>query len=150
MYGSAPLSDYLLILENLDYKKFAQFKDNFFKNLTFQWLICGHLTQERALHLCDIALDSLNYRPINRDDILLYQQLVKLPSRSVHNFDKGRVEDKDLEIWKEVNSGDNPNPNSCCFSYFQSDTKTYKNAAVMRILVELLKEPCFNVLRTQE
>lgn len=89
MFGSPPISEYIRVMEEMSYAKFKRFKEKFFKNLSFQWLICGHLTEERALKLCDIALESLDHRPIDRDELLLYQQLIKLPDRSVHDFDKG-------------------------------------------------------------
>lgn len=78
--------------------------------------------------------------------------MIKLPNRSVFEYDKAKLLVKD-DFAAELESaatGDKPNPNSCCFSYFQTSEKTYQRSALMRILFELLKEPCFNQLRTQE
>lgn len=116
MYGSPPIGDYINIMENLQYEKFKNFKQKFFRNLRFEWLVCGHLTEKRAVELCDIALQSIDHRAIERDDLHYYQQMVKIPNKTVFDFDKAKLLTPIYTA--EKSSNEKANPNSCCCSYF--------------------------------
>jgi len=89
---------------------FLKFKDKFLKTIRFEGLIGGHLTQEDAKRMCSIISDSIVYKPLNPDDVILSSKLTKLPENSVHNFD----------LENPVPEGENPqiNPNSCVRVYF--------------------------------
>lgn len=72
MYGDPPIREYINIMENLTYEEFNEFKTRFFRNLRFEWLVCGHLTQERALNICDTALQSIDHKSLDKDELLTY------------------------------------------------------------------------------
>jgi len=100
------------------------------------WLIQGHLTEENALNMVDVAENSLAYTRISKDDIN-YNRLVKLNDRSVYNLERSNF--------------NADNPNSACQAIFCHAFDTDKEEyAVARVLSDFLSEPTFNTLRTQE
>ena len=130
------------VLESVTYEKFVAFKGAFMRNLRFEGLICGHIDESRAKNICDAINSSIEHFPLNSDDILQFRQMVKLPEKSVNNF----------EETNPLPAGENPqiNPNSAIQSYFQEGEKTYAKAGLLRVLFGLIKEPAFNQLRTNE
>ena len=45
----------------IDYDQILKFKQNFLKTLRFEWLVCGHLLEENAIEICDIALKNIEH-----------------------------------------------------------------------------------------
>ena len=58
------------------------------KTFKFKWLIQGHLTQDQALGVCDMVKKSLVYEDLHEDDMLQFNLMIKLPDRSVFNYEK--------------------------------------------------------------
>lgn len=50
--------------EDVTFEKFMSFKDQFAKNLRFEWLIHGHITKEEALKMSNQTRKLMNYTPI--------------------------------------------------------------------------------------
>ena len=84
------------------------------------WLIQGHLTEDDALKMVEVAEKSLDYTRINKDDIN-YTRLVKLKDRSVYNLEHSNM--------------NADNPNSACEAIFSHTYDTDKEEyAVARVL----------------
>ena len=86
LYGDPTIQEKIDILMDIDFEKFMDFKSKFFRNLKYKWFIFGHLNQERALKIFETAQSSITLNTtISEDDVKIYQ-MVKLPSKSVHNL----------------------------------------------------------------
>ena len=109
-YGHPSFKDEIKEIENITYEDFLSFKAKFMKTMKFQWLIQGHLDKEQALELCDIARNSVSFKDMDEDDMLQFNLMVKLPDRTVFNYEKVN----------ESPEGQNqkPNPNSAIQVYF--------------------------------
>ena len=75
------------------------------RNLQFQWLISGHLNEEKALEICQEVKNCIKYNEISADDITPTDLMIKMPDKSVH----------DVIHENEIPDGDitRVNPNSC-------------------------------------
>lgn len=57
----------------IDYDQILKFKQNFLKTLRFEWLVCGHLLEENAIEICDIALKNIDHQILEKDDLLTFK-----------------------------------------------------------------------------
>ena len=120
----------------MTFDDFTMMKKKWLKNLSLQWLIQGHLSQEDALKMVEITEQSLQSKMIAKEDCDMYR-LVKFQDKTVYNYD--------------VLHKNPDNPNSCVVSYFEvSYRKDEERNAVARVMYKFLEEPFFNTLRTQE
>jgi len=79
---------------------------------------------------------------LSDDDLYYSKNLTKLPIKTVHTYqEKSQL---------PHGEGSKINPNSAIQCYFQGGEKTYAKSALFQVLVELIREPAFNTLRTQE
>lgn len=118
--------------EKANFEDFGTFKDKFMKNLSFEWLIQGHLTQEDAIKITQKVESELDYNPIKKPQSV---NILALPQA--------------VNVFKMV-SKSSQNPNSCITSYFQLGPQTFKQTAILKVMTKLLDEPFFNQLRTKE
>jgi len=79
LYGASTIEEDIKILENINFSKFMAFKSKFFRHLKYKWFITGHLDQERALKIFEIAKSSVKSDFLSEDDILVFKQMIKLP-----------------------------------------------------------------------
>eukprot|EP00347_Sterkiella_histriomuscorum_P004511 403360183 len=121
--------------DQLDYKTFLDMKNQWLKNIKIEWLVMGHINQEDAVKIVKDCENSLVFNEISQED-LDYQRVAKFPPNYLAEFE-------------EVNQ-DPTNPNSGAVVFFQHGLKTYQDQAVNSVLFQLLKEPFFNQLRTQQ
>jgi hypothetical protein len=49
-------------------------------------MISGHLNQERALGIFNIALKSIDHTILNEDDILTFESAVRIPDKTVYEI----------------------------------------------------------------
>lgn len=145
LYGSPSVEESMAALMDIDFDQFLEFQAKFLRSVKLQWLITGHLDEERAMNLFNIAKTAIDHRVLNQDEIIYYEQQVRLPDNSVHDL-------SEVNPSASTNDSSNQfvNPNSAIMSIFQNGEKTYEKSAVMRVLFGCLREPCFNQLRTQE
>lgn len=133
---SSPKEQLQALREELSFEKFMEMKDHWLKTLKTEWLIMGHLTEEEALKIVTESQNSLDYKPLNEDQMIA-SRLVQLPGRSVSEFE-------------ELNE-DPKNPNSAVLCVLQfPKLRTYEDEAAISLLFHLMKEPFFNTLRTKE
>lgn len=122
--------------EAITYEQFLEMKKRWLRQMHLTWLVQGHLTQDEALNMVDIAEKALAYVPIPKSEVN-FMRLVKLGDRSVYNFEEANVNED--------------NPNSCTESmWMYRFDKNVDDWAVSRVLCSFMEEPTFNTLRTQE
>lgn len=128
--------DLLDTITKMSFEDFMRLKDRWLSSLELTWLIQGHLTAQEALSLVNTAESSLKFERITEEDVLL-KRCVRLNDRIVYQYTKPNKDEK--------------NPNSFCSSSFAYKLDNdYNDAATLRVLAELLREPVFNQLRTKE
>lgn len=54
-------------------------KSEWLKNISFTWLIQGHLTKDQALKISEVAKSSIDHKALELDDIQIFKSMVKLP-----------------------------------------------------------------------
>ena len=87
-YGSPSLEQEIGIIEKTTYHDFLTYKANFMKTLKFKWLIQGHLDKQQALNICNLARSCIEYKHYDEDDLLQFNLMIKLPEKSVHNYER--------------------------------------------------------------
>ena len=87
-YGHPSFKEEIQEIENITFEDFLEFKSKFMKTMKFQWLIQGHLTQDQALELTDLARNFIEFKDLDEDDILQFNLMVKLPDHTVFNYEK--------------------------------------------------------------
>lgn len=80
------------------------------QKLKFKWLISGHLDEDKAKEVCKLAADAIKHLTVSDDDIVKFNQIVKLPEKQI----------QELEYMNNTPDGDSSriNPNSCALAYF--------------------------------
>jgi insulysin len=140
LYGAPRTEEAIEAFEKITYKQFLEFKEKFLKQLKFQWLISGHLDQSKAEKICQIVKESIKYSHFSEDDVFIFNLALKFDNKTVCNLEEANPSPENKV----------PNPNSAIMCYFQDGEKTYERSALLGVLFQLLKEPCFNTLRTNE
>ena len=95
----------------------------------------GHITEPEAMKIVHDCESALHFKEITEEDVQ-DQRLVQFPQQYLGEYE-------------ELNE-DTENPNSAILALFQYQFKTYETQAVNSVLFQLLKEPFFNDLRTQQ
>lgn len=78
------------------------------KTLKFKWLIQGHLDKQKALDICNLARSCIDYKHYDEDDLLQFNLMIKLPDKSVFNYERENPKTESGVI----------NPNSAVYIYF--------------------------------
>ena len=92
-------------------------------------MIQGHLTQEDAIKMVEVAESSIKFKRIEESDINL-PRCIKLNDQSVYNY--------------EVSNKSEKNPNSCIHVIHQYEIdEDPQKEAVAHLLTSLLAEPAF-------
>ena len=123
-YHKESLEDLAVELERLTFDQFKSTQQQWLRNISILWLIQGHLTENDALKIVDLAENSIEFNRINESDVSL-NRCVKLKDRTVYEFER---------------SNKNPrNPNSCIkvIHSYEIDSDRDKNA-VAHVLASLL------------
>ncbi|CDW84143.1 insulin-degrading enzyme [Stylonychia lemnae] len=121
--------------EELDFETFVNMKNQWLRNLRIEWFVTGHITQKDAMQIVHDSEAAIKHRKITQEEIQ-EQRLIKLP----YNY---------LAEYEELNA-DTENPNSAALAIYQYELKTPLKQAINSVLFQLLKEPFFNQLRTQQ
>ncbi|XP_065207037.1 insulin-degrading enzyme [Planococcus citri] len=118
----------------LNEQNLMRFLPDFFSHIYMQVLIHGNCSNNVALHIVKLCED-----PFKSACGLLPQQL--LPYREV-NLEYGSH--FVYEIYNKVHSS------SCFCAYYQCSLESTANNTIIELFAQIINEPCFNVLRTQE
>lgn len=123
--------------EDLKLERMEGFIVELLSKLHIEALIHGNVTQEKAIELSSIVEDKLLANMKTKP--LLPSQLIR--DREV------QLRDKSFYTYKCTNS---VHSSSCIIIYYQSGLQeTYANVLV-ELFCQIIAEPCFNILRTQE
>lgn len=98
------------------------------KNLSFEWLIQGHLTESDALKMVEIAENLIQSQTIDKDEITR-RRCVKPKSKSVYEYN-------------QVNTDENVN--NAIAVVFLDQARCINRRAQITLLNSLLKEQVFN------
>lgn len=138
--GDPDVMSYIQILDELSFEKFQEMKKKWLQNVSFQWLIQGHLTEEEAKEIARSAQASLVHKPLQKSQLKdAIKGMIKLPNKTVLDYEE-----------MNPRTEDSVNPNSAIMSYFQLGEYTYEKSAIVTVLFSLLNEPCFQQLRNEE
>lgn len=138
--GDPDVMSYIQILDELSFEKFQEMKKKWLQNVSFQWLIQGHLTEEEAKEIARSAQASLVHKPLQMSQLKdAIKGMIKLPNKTVLDYEE-----------MNPRTEDSVNPNSAIMSYFQLGEYTYEKSAIVTVLFSLLNEPCFQQLRNEE
>lgn len=124
-------------LEEITVEKLAAFIPDLLGRLHVECLFHGNLTKEEALGTADLVKTILKEN--SKTKPLLPQQLIRhreiqLPSGCSYLF----------EMENEVHN------NSSVEIYYQCDLQSTKSNILLEVFCQIISEPCFNKLRTQE
>lgn len=112
----------------------AAFADKFLSQLYIQCLVQGNISKDDALNICSNVVDTLKCKPLPPE--LIYQtRVMQLPLG---------------EMCCRVKSFNKTDSNCVTTNYYQSGKATIRDVCIAEMVVMLLEEPLFNILRTRE
>jgi secreted Zn-dependent insulinase-like peptidase len=97
-------------LNDMDVPKFLKYKDIWLRNVSLEWLIQGHITEERALTVVDQSEEALNFQGMDKDLINL-ERCIKLKEKTVYQKSEVNVD---------------KNVNNCCIALFTHHSSSDK------------------------
>uniref|UniRef100_T1J428 Nardilysin n=1 Tax=Strigamia maritima TaxID=126957 RepID=T1J428_STRMM len=110
------------------------FVNNLKSHLFLEGLVQGNITSKESLEILALVESKLNCKPLPRH---LY------PDIRVMQLEKG-------EKLCSVAVFNPEDSNSVVTNYYQSGAGSIHNSCLMELLIALMEEPCFDVLRTQQ
>ena len=134
-------NDKLVALENdIDLQTFKSFSSTLLKRLKCEVMIHGNMSKTESIKLVRELETSLDVQPLCSAQFAPLHRCVQYPlGSSVHR----------------ANGSDPENPESAIQASFQINPTTYgedlnKLPATLAVLSHLMKEPCYDILRTKE
>ncbi|PSN38436.1 Nardilysin [Blattella germanica] len=121
-------------LSKVDLTTLINFAKEFVKSFYIQGLFQGNLTDEQAIEACNKVKEILMFEPLSP---------VKFPEIRVLEVPLG-------EQCCRVNSFNTEDTNSTVTNYYQSGLFNLKNYCIVELIVMLMEEPVFDILRTKE
>lgn len=126
--------DKRIALKEISRDDLLNFSKTFLSSIYFEGLVQGNYMIEEALSLCAIVKEQTNAVPLSQD-CFFQQQTMHIP---------------DGEAFCCVKSFSPTDPNSVVVNYYQSQPGTIKTSCLMELLLSIMEEPCFDILRTKE
>ncbi|KAK3915014.1 Nardilysin [Frankliniella fusca] len=112
----------------------AAFADKFLDQLYVQCLVQGNVSKDDALEICSSIVKTLKCKPLPPELI---------PQTRVMQIPHG-------EMCCRVKSFNTADTNCVTTNYYQSGKATIRDVCIAEMVVMLLEEPLFNILRTRE
>ena len=112
----------------------ASFADKFLDQLYVQCLVQGNISKDDALEVCSNVVNTLKCKPLSPELI---------PQTRVMQIPHG-------EMCCRVKSFNEADTNCVTTNYYQSGKATIRDVCIAEMVVMLLEEPLFNILRTRE
>ena len=82
--GESDPYNQIQILDELTFDKFTGLKEKWLKNISFEWLIQGHLVEEKAIKIAESARNSINHRPLLASDLPAPKGMLRIPNNTVY------------------------------------------------------------------
>ncbi|XP_026314259.1 nardilysin-like [Hyposmocoma kahamanoa] len=122
------------IVQNITLKELKAFNRRLLGKMYVQVLVQGNLAWHDAIKIAEKVQDTIKWEPITSEEY---------PELKVHQLPKGEKKLRILSL--------NPaSTNSIVTNYYQGETTTPQDTAVLEILTMLMEEPVFDSLRTKE
>ncbi|KAK7789977.1 hypothetical protein R5R35_006809 [Gryllus longicercus] len=121
-------------LRNITMEMVKNFSIEFKKSLYIQCLIQGNIVSEEALSICSNVVKRLECGPLLQNT---------WPELRVCQLPVG-------EHYCKISSFNEEDVNSVVTNYYQSGLATIKDMCIVELLMLLMEEPLFNILRTKE
>ncbi|XP_065213732.1 nardilysin-like [Planococcus citri] len=122
------------VVSHIREKEFIAFIDSFLGNSFVQCLVQGNISRKNAINICHNSIKIFNSKPIAKKD-LPYVRIRRIPVGQKCVF---------MKTFNELDS------NSVTVNYFQWGNADISQYVKLELLVKLMEEKVFNVLRTQE
>ena len=123
-------------MESVTVESLTEFIEFFFSKVTIEMLVTGNVTEEQALQLADVVEGHLcmDTKPSVKNSELTFPQEVKLPTRCDYIYQHHH------EICDT----------SAISVYYQCFAKSTHYNMLLQVFHQIIKEPCFGILRTQQ
>ena len=122
---------------NMTAESFRCFTRQFVSAIYMEMLVCGNVSREQALELGDIAegslLNLMETKPVESYERTL-MRTVKLPAGCKYLY----------QCHNEADDG------SATLVYYECSNGTTHDNMLLRLFAQILDEPCYSILRTQE
>lgn len=122
------------VVSHINEKEFLAFIENYFSNSFTQCLVQGNISRDSAITVCHNSVRVFNPRQVAKKD-LPYVRIRRIPVGQKCVF---------MRSFNELDS------NSVTVNYFQWGNANMMQYVKLELLVKLMEEKVFNVLRTQE
>lgn len=143
--GIFSMQNQLEELQTLTFEDLKHFSQKFLKKVRFEWIVMGNVTSETAMEIVKGSEEV--FRNSRNSTTLKIHEIVPLHTVKVN---KKTVEKAQSTLAYEEVLEDKTNNNSSIISEWQFSIDTYKDLAIISILDVILREPCFDILRTKE
>ncbi|XP_046963766.1 nardilysin-like [Vanessa cardui] len=126
--------DKAAVIHNITLADLQDFSERLLEKLYLQVLIQGNIPWHEAIKISENVLDTIKWEPLAENEF---------PEVQVHRLPLG-------ERKIRVRSLNPSSTNSIVTNYYQGDATTPKHTAALEVLMMLMEEPVFDVLRTKE
>jgi insulysin len=130
------IEDKVMVLESVEYNDLIQFSRTLLSRFYLEILVHGNVTVAGAKEISSLMLDGLNPSSPTPQSII--------PALRVVSLNDG------VEYIHRMQEPNESNTNSCIEFLLQIGQLELKDVSVLALLHQLLKEPAFNELRTNE
>lgn len=121
-------------MSNISFEDIKDYINRFQKSLYLKSLVQGNVDQVTAYEVTQAFIKSVNFTELKKEDI---------PKFTVMKLNNG---EKCCRI-QNFNKGDK---NSIITNYYQSDKITNEKSVIVDLIMMVIEEPLFNMLRTKE
>ncbi|KRW98246.1 Metalloenzyme, LuxS/M16 peptidase-like protein [Pseudocohnilembus persalinus] len=131
----------LNVLQNITYKSFVKsIKNNWLKEFYLETFYFGNFNQQQVIQCTEkICQIFSNIKPLKKENILPYRQVI---------LEQNKILKFEYSLDQEL--GNEEEPNSCLFTYYQGRSETPEVLMLTKILKNFIQEPFFDQLRTNE
>ncbi|XP_013184144.2 nardilysin [Amyelois transitella] len=121
-------------VHNITLDDLKEFSDRLLSRMYVQVLMQGNLAWYDAIRISEMVVHNIKWEGLSEEE---------LPALHVHQLPLGEKKIRALNL--------NPmSPNSMVANYYQGELSTPKDTATLEVLMMLMEEPVFDVLRTKE
>lgn len=85
------IDEHISQLKQFDFLRFLKLKEIWLKDITFEWLIQGHIKQQQAIELVEKAENAFKYNRIEKEDFQS-ARLVKMRDKTCYSFSEVSID----------------------------------------------------------
>ncbi|XP_064292725.1 nardilysin-like isoform X2 [Plodia interpunctella] len=126
--------DKAAVVQNITLEELKDFSDRLLSKMYLQVLMQGNLAWYEAISISETVLKNIKFEGLPEEE---------LPELRVHQLPLG---ERKIRVYNL-----NPqSPNSVVTNYYQGELTNPKHTATLEVLMMLMEEPVFDILRTKE